>query len=109
MVEIAASTCEKLSTLDPNLDQDAIATMGTEYISLAKDIKISLRYHVNKLVDVPVTVQSVNAMKEHRELETWALKSEMILKQLSVLSQTFQIPIPSPRSPTEPATETTST
>ena len=109
MVEIAAMTCEKLAPLDPYADQDGIAAMGTEYIALAKDVKIALRDHVNKLVDVPATVQSVNAMKEHRELETWALKSDMILKQLVVLSQTFQIPLSSPRTPAEAATESSST
>jgi len=105
MVEIAALTCERLSSMDPNLDQDGIATLGTEYITLAKDIKVALRDHVNKLVDAPLTVQSANPMKEHRELEIWALKSEMIIKQLALIAQTFQIPLPSPQTPKESTSE----
>jgi hypothetical protein len=101
MVEIAALTCENLSTMSAEVDQNSIAALGSEYIALAKDIKISLREHVQKLVDVPVSVQSVNSMRDHRELETWTLKTAMALKQLSIIASTFQIPLPKNHSPRE--------
>ena len=89
MVEIAAITCEKLSTMKSDVEQEAIAALGTEYIGLARDIKISLKEHVLRISDVPARSSPANALKDYRELETWALKTEIVLKQLSVISKTF--------------------
>jgi hypothetical protein len=104
MVEIAALTCEKLSSIKPDVEQESIASLGTEYIGLARDIKIALKEHVLRISDVPVTSSPANALKDHRELETWALKTEMVLKQLSVISATF----PTTRSDNEMQTESSS-
>lgn len=101
MVEIAALTTEKLSTMKMDQCQDEIAVLGTEYISLAKDIKVALREHVNKMIDVPYTMQPTNSLKDHRELEVWTLKTEVVLKQLAVLGNTFQIRLPNPTTPSE--------
>ena len=101
MVEIASLTCEKLSSMSPELDTQPIALLGSEYIALAKDIKISLREHTQKLVDVPLAVQSANSMRDFRELEVWALKTSLALKQLALISSTFQIPINEATSPQE--------
>lgn len=101
MVEIAGLTTEKLASMKIGDNQEEIATLGTEYIALAKDLKISLREHVNKMIDVPSTMQPANSLKDHRELEVWTLKTEMVLKQLSILSSTFDIPLPNPVTPAE--------
>jgi hypothetical protein len=99
MVEIAAITCDKLSSMSPDLDSDSIDTLGLEYVGLAKDIKVSLREYTQKLVDVPVSVQSVNSMRDHRELEVWTLKTSLALKQLAMIASAFNIPIQDPSSP----------
>lgn len=91
MVEIAAITCEKLSNISSTSDEDALSELGVEYISLAKDIKISLREHVQHLIDLPSTHANLTSIKDHKEVETWALKTEIVLKQLSVISSTFNL------------------
>lgn len=108
MVEIAALTTEKLATMKIDQNQEEIAALGSEYIALAKDIKIALREHVNKMIDIPITMQPANSIRDHRELEVWTLKTEMVLKQLSVLSNTFHIPLPTPFTPAESAQSSSS-
>lgn len=89
-------------------EQDSIGALGTEYIGLAKDLKIALREHINKMTDVPITMHPTNSLKDHRELEVWTLKTEMVLKQLTVLCSTFDIPLPVPSTPSDSANQSTS-